>query len=835
MKIFFENINCFYLGACVLLGLTLLLPALKIKRKACFLLYFLSIFFLISYFSHSYIYKKTKTKGNVFLIDISSSMPNNDNIYKKISPLFEKDKDKIFLFSKNLTPFPINIEDLKNKDLLTKSWESLILNETLIYENLKKIIEQNFSKKIILYTDGYEKNNDILNALNNNLISDIKIYPIIPDFENEVDKDNIQKDIKVYYKETQKSGKKAFLRMVIKNKGNFKGKISFFQENKLINEENINFSDFFTKDLYSNAINQGLNNIKISIADNNGIEIYKKNVGITGIKKESILLLSNSLNDAFFLEKIFKNIGLNVESFIDDKSSEYLNLHKYSLIILNNYPYSKLGVNNAKNISTWVKNGGSLLMIGGDHSLGLGGYKNTYIEDVLPVVLKETSKKVTRQNIGIALILDSSGSMEDDSKIDFLKLASSNFIKNLNDDDYLGIVGFNTNSFTVFPISKVKGNKNLAIESLNLLKPLGGTNLEPALNDAVNMLSKVKTSKKHILLLTDGKVPGNPKTFLDLTQVTRMLGNTLSTILLGSSDGKALLEEMAKIGKGKFYQSSSAKNLPNIFIKDLEEIKNDFALKENILNVKTKNLKSIALNEFPILKGYVISYPKTDSNVELTVSSFGEESPLLVSKNFGLSKTYVFTSDMNGRWSSEWIKWDNIHIFWKELIDGFFNDKDKAKNNLLDYNFSFYVKDSSLFLELITYNNISFKDLNLDILFPDKKLKNIKLQEEANGRYVAKISDFDKGEYKAFIKYKDKNEDPVIFYIDKDYKIEEKHQKPNLEILNYIAAKTNAVINPSKEILNTKDKISQKTTLDNLIIALGLIFFILGIIKREKN
>ncbi len=71
-------------------------------------------------------------------------------------------------------------------------------------------------------------------------------------------------------------------------------------------------------------------------------------------------------------------------------------LFNYDLVILENFTYVRFGIplHYLDNLKKFVLSGGGLIMIGGENSFFLGGYKYTPIEDVLPVILSEKEEWV---------------------------------------------------------------------------------------------------------------------------------------------------------------------------------------------------------------------------------------------------------------------------------------------------------------------------------------------------------------------------------------------------------------------------------------------------------
>ena len=153
-----------------------------------------------------------------------------------------------------------------------------------------------------------------------------------------------------------------------------------------------------------------------------------------------------------------------------------------------------------------------------------------------------------------------------------------------------------------------------------------------------------------------------------------MIGSTLSTIMLGETSYDKILKEMARLGNGNYFIAKNENELPNIFIDDLKIIKGSKDLKEKIFKVEPNNLKSTNLNTFPTLNGVINTTAKEDSITELYAVDFIDKIPLLVSKDIEKGKSIAFTSDMNGRWSKNWIEWEDIYVFWEELLNNTLQD-----------------------------------------------------------------------------------------------------------------------------------------------------------------
>lgn len=837
MFLLFENLNILFLGIVVLAILSLCVYILKKGNKPHFFFSIISLFLLFVALSQPYLLKKVSSKKRAFLIDISSSMPNDD-VYKKISSLYTP-KNDIYLFSKKLSPIQVSLNELKDISELKNAWSNLNLNETNIKDSIENLLKKNNFKQIFLYTDGYESEDSLKNFLTKSSF-DTQIFVLLPNFSKQTTiNNNSNIFLNVNYNPKGNLESKSKIRMVIENHTNRDKnlKINIFKDSDKIESFNffVNKGTFYTKDIITPPLKESISTFSIELLDEKDAQISKKVIHITANKKDNILLISNSFDDANFLEKIIKKLGYNLTSIYQIDAQSFNSINDYSFVILNNFPYRKLGEQNGNIIAKFVQDGGKFLMIGGENSFGFGGYSDSIIEGILPVSFSEPKKEIKRSNLGIVLVLDTSASMSENSKIDYLKLASKNLIQNLNDEDYVGIVGFNSTSFLVLPINKIKDYKETALKSVDNLSPFGGTNLMPALNDAINMLSQVKTGKKHIILLTDGQVPGHVKKFVDTATIVRMIGSTLSTILLGNTTYDKLLKEMASVGNGNYYEARDEKNLPNIFIEDLKLIKDSDDIKEEIFKVEINKLKNTLISNFPTLKGIVNTRAKDRAKVELYASNFTNKYPLLVTQNVESGKSIAFTSDMNGRWSKNWIEWDDIFTFWDDVFSNILSDNYKNEHNILDYNISYYVNNNKLFFDLNIFKNISFNDLSFELVLPNGKLKKLELKKLALGHFTSFLPNPQNGKYKAYLRYKERKESPIIFELNDISNSEEKYFSPNTSLLDLLVKKHFGKINPNKNDLKHQSRtLKSKSNISPIFLILALLFFILGVYRREK-
>lgn len=106
----------------------------------------------------------------------------------------------------------------------------------------------------------------------------------------------------------------------------------------------------------------------------------------------------------------------------------------------------------------------------------------------------------------IVFVLDKSGSMAG-KKMEQAKKALAFCIEHLNKDDRFEIIPFSTEASSLFgTVQKISSsNKQAALEFLERIEPIGGTNIEEALSLALESRTQESVRPLSIIFLTDGK------------------------------------------------------------------------------------------------------------------------------------------------------------------------------------------------------------------------------------------------------------------------------------------------------------------------------------------
>ena len=339
-------------------------------------------------------------------------------------------------------------------------------------------------------------------------------------------------------------------------------------------------------------------------------------------------------------------------------------LQNYELLVLSNVPATSLSQRQMELARTYVQDlGGGFMMLGGDQSFGLGGYYKTVLEEILPV-RSDFEKEKEKPSLGMVLVIDKSGSMGGE-KIEMAKEAAKSAAELLGPRDQLGVLAFEGNFYWVSDLQSAS-NKGRIIDDISRIEAGGGTVMYPAMEEAYNALLGATAKLKHVIVLTDGI--SSPGDFEGIAQSMASARITCSTVAVGEGcDGK-LLEEIARIGQGRYFEAMEASTLPQIFAKETmtasKSAINEQPFVPQVLR-PTQVLADIDFETAPFLLGYVVTRPKATCEFILATES-GD--PLLAWWRYGLGTTVAFTSDAKSRWGAEWLTWPGFSKFWAQVV-----------------------------------------------------------------------------------------------------------------------------------------------------------------------
>ncbi len=551
-----------------------------------------------------------------------------------------------------------------------------------------------------------------------------------------------------------------------------------------------------------------------------------------------ILYLHSPDHDQRYMARALRVQGYElVESSALLRRLSLAELSAFDLVVLDNVPAYQLSQAKMEVMEKYVRDlGGGLIVIGGPKSYGAGGYYRTPLERVLPVEMRPPARLELPQ-VALLFILDKSGSMGEGergaTKLDLAKAAAIASAELLNPSDEVGILAFDAEWEWVIPFTRVERGQWIS-ERIASLQSDGGTDLYKAMVEAERAFSSKEAAIKHVLVLSDGLT--DKSDFRDLVKRLADKATTVSTVSVGGDADRALMAQIARIGKGRGYATVDPRTIPQIFTTETLLISQDL-LVEKVVHprvVQTSGpMKGLSTKGIPAVQGYVLTHPKPVSEIYMKV----EDDPLLISWRYGLGTVAAFTSDLTGRWGREWVRWDGFprwvsqlarsalkRVSENQLVTQFHQEGDEIRAQV-----DFFSADGR-FRNQLTPTGI--------LTGPVGSSQERSFFQIAPGRYETRFSAPSSGTYFMTIVEGGAKEDaastattvPYVAPYSKEYR----EIRPNTPLLNQLAEQTGGeILRPENlrdglERLFTPRKTSRQSAQETwwALSGLGLLFFL---------
>jgi Ca-activated chloride channel homolog len=211
-----------------------------------------------------------------------------------------------------------------------------------------------------------------------------------------------------------------------------------------------------------------------------------------------------------------------------------------------------------------------------------------------PQISTSTQNKIS-EGIDIILAIDISQSMLNKdvtpNRLEASKKMAREFI-NGRYQDRIGFVLFSGEAYSLSPLTTDYEALNEYINQIKTsLISAEGTAIGSALAVSINRLLEAKSSKKIVILISDGDNTAGNLDPITAASLAKVYGVTLYTILVGnivklassdslsiaynSSIDEKVLKEIAKVGEGKFFRASNITALKEVFsqINAIEKVK----------------------------------------------------------------------------------------------------------------------------------------------------------------------------------------------------------------------------------------------------------------------
>ncbi|NCC34239.1 MAG: VWA domain-containing protein, partial [Chloroflexia bacterium] len=307
----------------------------------------------------------------------------------------------------------------------------------------------------------------------------------------------------------------------------------------------------------------------------------------------------------------------------------------------------------------------------------------------------------------------------------------------LGPDDRIGILAFDTGTFWVVDFQTVGEAVNRAqIQQAILNLPIGGgTDIELSLAVGLPALALQPTGVRHAVLLTDGRsFTNNPANYERLMENARANDITLSTIAIGDDADAMLLNQLARLGGGRYYFANRPEDIPRLTLLESELARADPAV-EGLMRANLGQphpmLRDFAPAELPDLNGYVATTAREAAEVVLEAP---EADPLLAVWQYGLGRAVAWTPTIGTPWASEWRTWAGFERFWAQMVRYTLPEPDSGP---IQVAVEQRPGGSRLVVDAVLPGGepLDLATVNARVILPDGSQRSFDLRQSAPGRY----------------------------------------------------------------------------------------------------
>jgi uncharacterized membrane protein/Mg-chelatase subunit ChlD len=433
-------------------------------------------------------------------------------------------------------------------------------------------------------------------------------------------------------------------------------------------------------------------------------------------------------------------------------------LATYDSVVLVDVPRTRLNDRQLGALQVYVRDlGRGLVMIGGPDSYGAGGYQQTPLEETLPVDMGVRDRQ-KQPDVALVVVIDQSGSMDachcntfeggmggtqtgGARKVDIGKEAILRAAAAMTERDELGVVAFNEQAHWVVRTSPLGTIDDLGGQIAGI-QPVGQTNIFAGLEQAVESLEGATATRRHIILLTDGwSSSGQYEQILERMEAA---GITLSTVGAGGGSNP-FLEGLAERGGGRFYDAANPASIPDIFLKETQQVSGQQIVEETFFPILTSASPILrGLDEgLPQLRGYNGTTAKPAAQTVLVTA---RDDPLLAQWQYGLGRSVAWTSDSTGRWARDWVAWGGFSRFFSQLVSWTFPGEETGG---IEARFDTTGGTTTLHVESVEPDGSArdFYDTTAVVVGPDLTSSSVRLNQIAPGVYEVPLGEVDPGAY----------------------------------------------------------------------------------------
>ncbi len=468
----------------------------------------------------------------------------------------------------------------------------------------------------------------------------------------------------------------------------------------------------------------------------------------------NVLLVTDSEADLIRARELYGDYA-DIDAFVQDPNVPCTveELCKYDEIILSNMDIRELNNYTAfvDSIEKVVSRFGKSLVTMGD--LKIQNKSDDILEDLedmLPVKFGNSDQDPKLY----AIVLDTSRSMQNFSRLKIAKQAAIQLLNMLSDDDYVMIVNF-WGEINVLQSPTKAVNRDEIAALINAIEPYQGTVIGTALDKAGEQMIGYAFDDKQIMLISDGMSYAlESDTPADVVKKLKDHGITTSVIHPAArEEGISTLQGIAEAGGGSYFEIIREEDLLEIMFSEIaDDLTESVITKQSSVNIKRDGDAVLnGLSALPDIMGYAYARTKASATTVLTVdfvkaSGNAVEAPLYAYWGYGNGRVATFTSSFTGAWTEVWQDGSGNHFFENVLITN-------TPAQRIDYPYTISVEYDGFYsrLEIIPVNLNPYATADVTVTLPDESTVTERLifdstryfysfETPLRGRYLIHIS-----------------------------------------------------------------------------------------------
>lgn len=376
------------------------------------------------------------------------------------------------------------------------------------------------------------------------------------------------------------------------------------------------------------------------------------------------LVLAERPDEAQAVAAALRDAGVEVAlGGVERVPADLAELATYDLVVLSDLNARAFTDAQMSALAAYVRDlGGGLLMAGARDAFGLGGYSFTPIEEVLPATF-DLRRRRDRASLAMVIAIDKSGSMMVEAVPGTTKLALANEAAArsamlLSALDRVAVAHVDTEVSWTLPMTPVEDPQRIAAIVRGAEPGGGGILVDITLEASYEALDDQPTQLKHLLLFSDGSDSEEMTNARALVRDAAARHITTSIVSMGNGPDTPELEQLSRLGGGRFYIVEDMTQLPRIFTQETIAASRaalvDRAFRAR-LGEPSEVTRGIDFGAAPSLGGHAVVNARPRASVLLGAT---EEDPLLAVHQHGVGRSAVFTTDLGAAWGRPWLAWD---------------------------------------------------------------------------------------------------------------------------------------------------------------------------------